>query len=174
MRKASPESALGLLIKTVGLGEGMALELEAAQTMLRRSGSMPIRMLGNDDTTEKEKEKESTNQHENEDDELDTYKASSFARLNRAARDTSLSSFAVGDTNGITLDTYTDLASNCNNSDAQEAATLSTTSSAPAPAPVFTTIITPTPTPASTAPTPALRLCHSASPVDLLSCCQLA
>jgi hypothetical protein len=123
---------------------------------------MPIHTLENDDTTREEKEKErkekkgntkeqeNANQHENEDDEPDTYRASSFARLNRAARDTSLSSFAVGDTNGITLDTYTDLASNCNNSDAQEAAALSTASGAPAP--VFTTIIT---TPASTAPTPA-------------------
>jgi hypothetical protein len=101
---------------------------------------MPIHTLENDDTTGEEKEKErkekkgntkeqeNANQHENEDDEPDTYRASSFARLNRAARDTSLSSFAVGDTNGIT------------------------------PAPVFTTIITTpastTPTPAASTPTP--------------------
>ena len=129
--------------------------------MLRRSGSMPIHKLENGDTTGEEKEKEreggewstkeqeNASQHENEDGEPDTYRASSFARLNRAARDTSLSSFAVNDTNGITLDTYTDLASNCNNSDAREAAALSTASGAGAPAPVFTTIIT---TPASTAP----------------------
>jgi hypothetical protein len=137
VRKASSESALGLLIKTVDLGEGIGIGTGSVmesitQTMLRGSGSMPIHKLGNDDTTEKEKEKErkekkgntkkkeNVNQHENEDDEPDMYGASSFARLNRAARDTSLSSFAVGDTNGITLDTYTDLASNCNNSYAQE------------------------------------------------------
>jgi hypothetical protein len=99
VRKALSESALGLLIKTVGLGEGIGIgtgsrAMESiTKTMLRRSGPMPIHTLGNDDTTEKEKEKENMNQHEDEDDEPNTYRASSFARLNHAARDTPLSSW---------------------------------------------------------------------------------
>lgn len=81
--KASPESALGLLIKTVGLGEGISIRTGSSvmesitQTMLQRSGSMPIHTLGNGNTTEKEKEnerkekrgntkdKENANQHKN-------------------------------------------------------------------------------------------------------------
>ena len=139
VRKASSESTLGLSIKTVGLGEGIGIGIgtgsstmeSITQTMLRGSGSMPIHTLGNDDTTEKEKENERKEKKGTQrikrtrisiridHDEPDTYRAP-FARLNRAARDTSLSSFAVGNTNGITLDTYTDLGSNYNNSDAQE------------------------------------------------------
>ena len=82
-RKASPKSALWLLIKTVGLGEGIGIGTGSSvmksitQTMLQRSGSMPIHTLGNDNTTEKEnenerkekrgntKDKENANQHKN-------------------------------------------------------------------------------------------------------------
>ena len=72
MRKASSESALGLLIKTVGLGEGIGIGTGSGamesitQTMLPRSGPMPIHTLGNDDTAEKEKEKEEGKEREHE------------------------------------------------------------------------------------------------------------